>query len=142
MTNQEWIALLRQLPPDLHNKLILILQNRTQIVIDAIYRLEPSFALIRGRIGGTIEGGLLVMAPYDQISAIYAAKEVPEDSVIAIFDGRPAAPAEAKSKPGGSHHPTPPESPSTPPSPTPAGDPAALRNNLLERLRAARQGAR
>jgi len=142
VTNAEWIKLLRQLPQDLHSKLILVLHNRTEIVIDAIYRLEPSFAVIRGRLGGTIEAGLLVMTPYNQITSMYVTREIPEENVRAIFENaQPVALAEAgaDSKLGGSAHAAPTPEPANPQAPTP--DTSAMRSNLLERLRAARAAA-
>lgn|SRR5262249_11040158 len=139
VTNAEWIKLFRQLPQDLHSKLILVLHNRTEIVIDAIYRLEPAFAVIRGRLGGTIEGGLLVMTPYNQITSMYITREIPEENVRAIFENmQPGTVAEAgaNSKLSDSDHAAPAPEPANPQAPAP--DPSAMRSNLLERLRAAR----
>jgi hypothetical protein len=143
VTNPEWIKLFRQMPQDLHNRLILILRNRTEIVVDNIYRLEPSFMVMRARLGGTIEGGLLVMTPYNQITSMYVNREVPEENVTAIFETKPAAEKpEANGKLSGSHHPAPAaETPKPAAAQQLATDPNAVRNNLLERLRAARQAA-
>jgi hypothetical protein len=143
VTNPEWIKLFRQIPQDLHNKLILILRNRSEVVVETIYRLEPAFAVMRARMGGTIEGGLLVMTPYNQITSIYVTREVPEENVKALFEAKPpAAQTETNGRLSGSHHASPMPEPSKPLAQQPvAPDPAALRNNLLERLRAARQAA-
>ena len=56
MQNAEWITLLRQIPQALQNKVSLVLQNRSDISVDSIMRLEPSFVVLRGRLGGTTEG--------------------------------------------------------------------------------------
>jgi len=143
VTNPEWIKLFRQMPQDLHSKLILILRNRTEIVVDSIYRLEPAFMVMRARLGGTIEGGLLVMTPYNQITSMYVNREVPEENVNAIFETKlPAEKPEANGKLSGSHHPAPAAETPKPVAAQPAAaDPNAVRNNLLERLRAARQAA-
>jgi hypothetical protein len=142
VTNPEWIKLFHQLPADLHNKLILILNNRAEVVVDTIYRLEPTFAVMRARLGGTIEGGLLVMTPYCQIASIYVSREVPEENVKAMFEGNPSNSAETNGRLPGSHHAAPlPESSKGVGPQGSTQDPNAVRNNLLERLRAARQAA-
>ena len=94
MQNADWIALFRRMPEELHCKLVLVMQNRTDISIDTIFRLEPSYVVIRGRLGGTVEGGLLFMVPYDQITNIFVNREIKEDEVNALFGAVPApAPA-------------------------------------------------
>src|SRR5258708_17171968 len=93
MQNAAWIALFSKMPQALHAKLVLVLQNRSDIAIDTIFRLEPSFVVLRGRIGGTTETGLMFMVPYDQITNIYVNREVKEEEFNAIFEA--AAPAAA-----------------------------------------------
>jgi hypothetical protein len=141
VTNPEWIKLFRQLPEDLHNKLILILNNRAEIVVDSIYRLEPAFAVMRARLGGTIDGGLLVMTPYSQITSVYVTREVPEENVKGMFESNTPSSAETNGKLPGSHHAAAPEPPKAAGPQATSQDPNAVRNNLLERLRAARQAA-
>jgi hypothetical protein len=141
VTNPEWIKLFRQLPVDLHNKLILILNNRAEIVVDSIYRLEPAFAVMRARLGGTIEGGLLVMTPYSQITSVYVTREVPEENVTGMFEGNGSSLVETNGKLPGSHHAAAVPESAKAGGPQASQDPNAVRNNLLERLRAARQAA-
>src|SRR5947209_1861481 len=92
MQNAEWIALLRHLPKELQSQLVIVAQNRTDISVETIFRLEPTFMVIRGRLGGTTETGLLFMFPYDQISSMFVNREVKEDEAEALFQNMvPAA---------------------------------------------------
>ncbi len=160
MQSAEWIALFRQIPEAIQNKISLVLQNRTNISVDAIFRLEPSFVVLRGRLGGTTEGGLLFIVPYDQITNLCVNRELGEEEINAIFTVPAAAPIKAPSHQGASRSSIPglrPSKQGTPPAPAPAAvsvaakqaesppvpqAPAtAARNNLLERLRAARNAA-
>src|SRR5262245_41295182 len=81
MQNAEWIALLRQIPKELHSQLVLVAQNRSDISVESICRLDPTYMVIKGRIGGTTEAGLLFMFPYDQISTVYVGREMKEDEI-------------------------------------------------------------
>ena len=151
MQNADWVALIRRLPQELHNQLVLVLQNRMEISVETVFRLEPAYAVIRGRLAGTTEGGLLFMLPYDQLTGAYFFKAVTEAEVNSIFTGpvplRPSS-NQGRLKPS-SIAPMPAVVPVAPPSinsnappPRPVEAPAtAARNNLLERLRAARNAA-
>ena len=163
MQNAEWIALFRQLPKELHSQLVLVAQNRSDISVDTIFRLEPSFMVIRGRMGGTTETGLLFLFPYDQISSVFINREVKEGEVDELFDKNPAVGRLAAShqaangdngvtRLNGSQHDSGPRSTTAaaiatvatlaPVMARPGGDPSSVaRNNLLERLRAARNAA-
>src|SRR5207245_7176765 len=83
--NSEWITVFRQLPPDLYQQTVLVLNNRSEVTIETILRIEPTFLAIRGRMGGTTEGGLMFLVPYDQLTAIYMFKTMNEAEVEAMF---------------------------------------------------------
>jgi hypothetical protein len=136
MTNQEWIDMLRVIPEDLQNALVLVLQNGSEISVDTLFRFESKFLILRGRVGGTTDEGRAFFVPYDQmlyfriervtnlaelrdmltISAGLAAALVPETATL-------AAPV--------------PEPPPPPAAPA-VTDATANRNALLDRIRAAR----
>lgn len=156
MQNADWIALLRQIPTEIHPQVVLVLNNRTELSIETVLRTEPTFLLMRGRVAGTTEGGLAFIVPYEQVSAMYLHRQIKETEVEAIF-GPARGVAAARPADGSSPPPTvsltplpepmsPAPEPSTPGAAMPAfGRPseatAVARNNLLERLRAARQAA-
>src|SRR5690349_8877262 len=89
MQNAEWIALFRQMPPDMHCQAVLVLNNRAEVSIEAVFRVEPAYVMVRGRMGGTTDGGLLFTVPYDQIAAMYVYRDVKEEDIQKIF-GNPA----------------------------------------------------
>lgn len=151
MQNAEWITLFRQLPAEMHSKLILVQQNKSDISIDNIFRLEASYMVIRGRLGGTTETGLLFIVPYSQISTVYINREVTEDEVPSLLGpggtNRLNAPSQQGAKQAGSQQGTAEKTgaaaapPATPVPAQPVAPAVAARNNLLERLRAARNAA-
>lgn len=160
MDNNEWMSLIRQLPQEIHNKLVMVLQNRVEVAIDMIFRLQPTCAIFRGRIAGTTESGYLFLVPYDQISNLYVAREMTETEIDELFSPDQARIAAKKAR---SHHAQPmaeppPMAPTTPVPLRPSMqgivmapqsavkatvDPTSPQNrqNLLERLRAARGAA-
>jgi hypothetical protein len=138
MQNAEWISLFRQLPQEVHHKLILVAQNKMEISVEAIFRLEASYMAVRGRMGGTTEGGLLFVVPYNQLVTAYLNREVAEEDVLGLLGpsmNRLNVPSQQGARLNGSA-PKPETEPSQPVAPA-----VAARNNLLERLRAARNAA-
>jgi len=159
MQNADWITLFRQMPADAHSTVMLILNNRMEVSIETVFRVEPSYILVRGRLSGTTDGGLPFMVPYDQMTAMYLYREIKETEVEKIFGPSRIAGA-LRSNQGTAPQPTevvdvvplpnePALRPSNVPSPgvampafgRPSEATAVARNNLLERLRAARQAA-
>ena len=146
MQNAEWISLFRQLPLEVHHQMILAFRNRQEISIEAILRIDASYLAVRGRLGGTTEGGLMFVVPYSQLSCIYLNREVKEEEVPQLLgagNGRLNVPshtgagrAAAAQQPGERPVPAAAPVPSQPVAPA-----VAARNNLLERLRAARNAA-
>lgn len=157
MQNADWIKLFKQLPSDYHNQIVLVLKNRTEISMESLFRVEPTHLVVRGRLGGTTDGGLLFVVPFDEVTTIYLNREVKESEVEQLF-GPPKTPSRLipPSRQGVKTVLVDPPiaaatpSPATPQPAAPAAVPAfgrapdttsVARNNLLERLRAARQAA-
>jgi hypothetical protein len=168
MQNNEWITMLRQIPTELHQQTVLVLNNKMEITVEMVLRLDQTFTAVRGRLSGTTDGGLLFLVPYDQLTAVYMFKQMTEDEVDKMFGavkatsrlgttsaqalrvgsaipgtpgsslGSKPAPAPLPAAATGASAPAPGTMPSfgRPPEST-----AVARNNLLERLRAARQAA-
>jgi hypothetical protein len=162
MSNPDWVALFRQLPKEVHSQLVIVSQNRTDISVDTIFKLEPAFMVIRGRLGGTTETGLLFMVPYDQISSIFVNREIKENEVDSLFQSPQMVARLASASHQGANQttsepnrlsaslqgavPRPAVAATAKPAATAgrsvAGDPSSVaRTNLLERLRAARNAA-
>jgi hypothetical protein len=156
MQNTEWIRLFKQVPAEFHNQIVFVLNNRTEIAMETLFRVEATHLLLRGRLGGTTEGGLLFVVPFDEIATVYINREVKEGEVDQIFgpvknQSRLISPSRQAVK---TVVVDPAAAPAAPPNAAPAAAAAAMpafgrppeatsvaRNNLLERLRAARQAA-
>lgn len=147
MQNAEWAALFRQIPQDWHHQLSLVLVNRAEIAVEAFFRVEPAMAIIRGRMGGTTDGGMTFMVPYDQLAAICVNRTLAEQDVAEMFKNSPQVNPLPKSNQGNALKPLAANAPSATPVPVvpsfgrPPEATSVARNNLLERLRAARQAA-
>jgi hypothetical protein len=154
MQNEVWIDLIRRVPPEFLNQLVLVTDSKAEIAIEMLFRLEPDFAVLRGRLGGTTEGGQLFMVPYDRLTAIVLTREMKEAEVDQLF---PPANAEKETVHGSVETteteqdieitPPKPQSALIEPAPAKTTVPTrastesqiAARNSLLDRLKAARQ---
>src|SRR5262249_50500543 len=67
MTNQEWIDMLKVIPEEDQNTLVVVLQNGAEVNIDTFIRFESNYVIIRGRVGGTTDEGRAFFIPYDQM---------------------------------------------------------------------------
>jgi hypothetical protein len=155
MQNTDWIRLFKQIPADFHNQVVVVLNNRTEISIETLFRIEASHLLVRGRLGGTTDGGLLFVVPFAEMAAVYINREVKESEVEQIFgpakaQSRLISPSRQAVKAVTADSTTAPTSLAPATEPVPAAVPgfgrapeatSVARNNLLERLRAARQAA-
>ncbi len=143
MQNAEWATLFRQFPAELHTQLVVVLNNRMEVCLETIFRVEPVYLLARGRMGGTTDGGMLYTVPYSQISAVYLTRQIQEEEVEKIFGAaNPNKPLQRSAT--ANERPAPLNGSQTTPVPAFGKAPeatAVARNNLLERLRAARQAA-
>ncbi len=145
MQNADWVHIFRQIPADRHPHVVLVLNNRMEISVETFLRIEPAYLLVRGRMGGTTDGGLPYVVPFAQLSAFYLFREIKEDELETVFGSASAGKTLTRSAQAVSERPPVPAA-----GPAPAAAPAfgpppqgtsVARNNLLERLRAARQAA-
>ena len=131
MTAHEWINMFR-LIPETEQKLVIVLQNGTELCVDTLVRFEPTFLVLRGRAGGSIDESRGFFVPYDQMTCLRLDRVLTLNDLETMF-GPPDAP--------------PPKLTETPvtisanPTPTAPTDPAAASRLLLERIRAVRATA-
>jgi hypothetical protein len=153
MQNTAWVALLRLVPPDLHDSLVVVTTAGQEIVVQSLFRMEEEYLVIRGRMAGTSDTGRILFIPYDHINYLGFQKLLKEPELTAIYEGAyAAAPAAEDGEDGPSAEeaaaplavelPPPPAAPPTPVPPRPAA-PAphkstkqASKTVLLERVRA------
>src|SRR4051794_41872435 len=97
MQGSVWAALLRQIPADRVNQLVLVTTGGTEIALQGILRIEPEFLAFKGRLAGSQEGGRVFFLPYGHIDYLGIQREVKESEFEEMFAGlfAPAAPAAA-----------------------------------------------
>jgi len=132
MTNADWVLLFRRIPETDHGRVVITLITGVDVYIDAFYRFEEGFVVLRGRFGGSTDEGRGFFVPYDEILCVRIDRVVKEEELQEYF---PEAPAAAR-KSGSLETPLVP--PSERPTPTVPTDPAAASKLLLERIRAVR----
>jgi len=133
MQSGEWIDMLRVLPVEQHNTIVLVLKNRAEIAVDTLYRFDTNFLVLRGRVGGTTDEGRAFFIPYDQMVYYRIERVVKLEELQSFFD---AQPERALATPSDPVAPAQPQAPAAPTAQPP--DANSTRNALLDRIRAAR----
>ena len=131
MTAQEWIDMFR-LVPETEQKLVIVLQNGTELCVDTLVRFEPSFLVLRGRAGGSIDESRGFLVPYNQMTCLRLDRVLTLSDLEAMF-GSPVEPLPKLTET--------PVITSANPTPTAPTDPAAASRLLLERIRSVRATA-
>jgi hypothetical protein len=127
MTPAEWIDMFHLIPEG-ETKLVVVLQNGSELCVDTIVRFEASFLVFRGREGGSIDESRGFFVPYNQITCLRVDRELKVEDLHAIFGSDEEVAKVLDTPVARSEKPT-------PVAPT---DPAAASRLLLERIRAAR----
>jgi hypothetical protein len=154
MQHATWIELLRMIPPEQHDSMVVVTTVGTEITFQAVLRVEPEYVVIRGRLSGTTDTGRVFFLPYDQINYLAFFREVPESQIRDLYRESPQAASDAAggetaaeeappteaTLPGGA--PTPTAQPKTPAPDVgraPLRSPLLGKTRLIERLRARAQ---
>jgi hypothetical protein len=143
MTNLQWIALLQQFPSHMVNQLVLLMITGQELVVESFIRFEPEYLVMRGRFGGNTDEGRGFFLPYSQLVTVRIERTVTINEIQDIFNSTTAVSPAPVLFPSRSAI-IPPDSSKS------AGNVSAdkvnpltqsglIRNQLLERLRAARQ---
>lgn len=91
MLSTPWIALLKKLPPEHHNQLMLMTTARVEIAVQCILLLEGDCLVFKGRLSGSQDSGRLFYVPYDSIDCIGFYRFVSEDEFHAWYGDAPEA---------------------------------------------------
>jgi hypothetical protein len=67
MHNSVWTALLRHLPPEQYDQLMLVTVGGTEIALQTVLRIEQEFMAVKGRLAGSQDAGRVFFIPYAQI---------------------------------------------------------------------------
>jgi hypothetical protein len=134
-----WKALLRRVPAEQMDNLVLMTAQGTEINVQAVLRMEEHWMVLRGRLAGSNDGGRIFCLPYEHIDHAGFQRPLSDEQLQAIFGGAPAAPpppppevseavAPAPAPPA-----TPPPSAPPPPSSAPA-QPGSSAPGMLARV--------
>jgi hypothetical protein len=150
MRREDCMEMFERIPEGMHPQVNLVLRNRYVLSVNMVARYEDSYIVFNGREGGTSDEGRGFFVPYDEISYIRIERPVRigelklmygetgyqdmEDRLDAQTQAAAAKDAEAAGSPS-----LPTTVPVTVPVPITGADPASIaKQNLLDRIRAAR----
>jgi hypothetical protein len=86
MHSSVWVALLRHIPPDQQDRLMLVTAGGTEIAIGGLLRIDRDFVAIKGRLSGSQDAGRVFFIPYDQIDYFGFQKPIKESEFHELFD--------------------------------------------------------
>jgi hypothetical protein len=86
MQNHDWIDLLKLIPAEQHNTLILTTASGIDLNIEVIFRMEPSCLVFRGRVSGSTDEGRVFFLPFGQIDFIQINRFVKEGEIKELFE--------------------------------------------------------
>jgi len=93
MQGAAWIRILRSIPTEQHEKLVLTTANGTEINLQGVLREEKDYLLIRGRLAASTEAGRVFFIPYDQLNYLAFREGMKEAEILALL-GPANAPAD------------------------------------------------
>lgn len=85
MQGDAWINLLRRIPANLHEGLVLTLSTGSEVVVQRFVKLDTDFAILRGRMAGTQDNGRLVVLPYSNVVSVNVTRRLLDAEIDAIF---------------------------------------------------------
>jgi hypothetical protein len=146
MQDKGWATLLKFIPAERHDGLMLVTRGGTEIAIQSILRVDQQFMALKGRLAGSQDTGRLFFIPFSQLDYLGFQKSVREDEFHELFGSlQMPAPDEVSAAPAAPAAPVPAatvvppltEPSTTPPTPTvvtpdPVPPPAANGLSALE----------
>lgn len=91
MPSAAWARLLRLVPPQEQDGLMLVTSNRTEIAIQSILRFDPDFLIVKGRLAGSQDAGRVFFVPYEQLDHIGFYRAVKDAEFNEMFAGLDAS---------------------------------------------------
>lgn len=144
MRREDCVEMFKRVPEGMHAYVNLVMRNQAVISVDIVVRFEPMYLFVRGREGGTTDEGRAFFIPYDEVAYLRIERVLKLSELKKMFgeegyvddEDKLAQEAEAETVTATAL----PDSKTPPPTsnslPT---DPAAIaKQNLLDRIRAAR----
>ncbi|HEX4589812.1 MAG TPA: hypothetical protein VH120_07780 [Gemmataceae bacterium] len=94
MTNTDWIDLVRLIPQEQHNTLVVTTLTGVDLNVETILRSEETYMVFRGRISGITDEGRVFFVPYRQIDYLQMNRQVKEAEIRLMYGESPDAMAE------------------------------------------------
>lgn len=143
MRREDCVEVFGRIPESIHASTNIVLKNAVQIAIDTVIRFEPSYILVRGREGGTTDEGRSFFVTYDDIAYIKIEKVLRALELRRLYGESLEVDVETTVEDGSENvketMPTVSDVVTPTPAPSAPMDPAAIaKQNLLDRIRAAR----
>jgi hypothetical protein len=94
MHSHVWATLLRQIPAEKHNNLMVVTSSGVEINLQMVLRLDAEYVAIKGRLAGSQDAGRVFFIPFNRIDYLGFQKEVKEaefQEMFASLDQTPAA---------------------------------------------------
>src|SRR4051812_20005066 len=85
-----WKALLRRIPAEQMDNLMLMTAQGTEINVQALLRMEEEFMVLRGRLAGSNDGGRTFLLPYEHLDHVGFQRPLSDAQVQALINGTPA----------------------------------------------------
>jgi hypothetical protein len=125
MQSEVWKALLRRVPPEQGDNLMLMTAQGTEINVQVVLQLDEDFVVVRGRIAGSNDGGRVFFLPYEHLDHIGFQRPVSDALLQAAFGITPPPAVETPNA-----------------APTPEQEPAAPAPEVAEPVRRAQAQSR
>ncbi len=132
MINASWATLLRQIPEDQHNQLMLRTANGTEISVQNFLRFDFEFVIFKGRLAGSQDAGRLFILPYSNFDYISINRMVKDEEYNEIFGSVKMPDPDAKPAPAAA---------AAPADPTPVPEKQTVADPGLPSLRPSFMGA-
>jgi hypothetical protein len=151
MRREDCVDMFKRVPELSHAYMNVVMKNQSVLTVDVMVRFEPMYLVMKGREGGTTDENRAFFVPYEEISYLRLERPVKISELKAMYGetgyvdeedkllAQGAALDKAKAEADG---PVEVKGDAQTPAPEMPQDPASIaRQNLLDRIRAARQGA-
>jgi hypothetical protein len=85
MLNDMWAWLLRRVPVEQHNQLMIVTSSGIEIAVQTLLRVEADFIAIKGRLAGSQDAGRVFFIPYANIDYFGFQRDVRETEFDDMF---------------------------------------------------------
>jgi hypothetical protein len=85
MQSAPWIVLLKKLPVEQHNQLMLVTTSGIEMAIQTVLVLDGECLVFKGRVSGCQDAGRLFYVPYDRIEFVGFNRVVTEEEFKAWY---------------------------------------------------------